>query len=141
MTAHHVFWHLTEATFGLVIVALISVIGGIVTRQNHRVEAKVSETLAKQDTGNDKGIGEVVHNIAQAQEILAAQLHTNTREILMVSAKADLAATQALTAAKKAVEVEQRVTEGHSRIEMKLDAHIAEASTMLSILEVEGDTT
>jgi hypothetical protein len=84
MIATHAFYHFTEATVGLILVALIGAIGVWQGRRGKRVEAKVDTTIANQDTANGKALGETVHDIAQTQEIISAQLHTNTRELLAV---------------------------------------------------------
>ena len=54
--------------------------------QARRVAGAVQEQM---DTGNDKHLGETVHDIASMQEIMSTQLHTNTRELLGLSMKVD----------------------------------------------------
>jgi Na+/glutamate symporter len=89
MIADHTFWHLTEATFGIIIVALIGSIGVWQGKRGRRVETKMDQALTNQDTGNNKQLGETVHDMAQTQEILSAQIHTNTREVVVLSQKLD----------------------------------------------------
>lgn len=52
--------------------------------QAQRVVTKFQEQI---DTGNEKRLGETVHDIAISQELMSAQLHTNAREILNISVK------------------------------------------------------
>jgi len=133
--AHHVFWHISEATFGVIIVAMIGAISVRQGRRGRRVEAKVDQGLEQTSTGNGKNIGETVHDIAQLQEVLSAQVHTNTRELLVVSTKADkaaakatLAAAKADLAAAKAEQLERIVNESSERLESKLDQHLTDSS-------------
>jgi hypothetical protein len=81
------------------------------------VERKVDTSIEQTDTGNERKLGQYIHDMAQTQEILSAQLHTNTRELVMSSEKAD----QAVEVAR---EVEASVQNQTSRIEAKLDEHI-----------------
>jgi len=82
MIAAHVFYHLSEASFALIIVAVIGAIAAVQSRRARRVESKLDRSIKDQDTANGKGLGETVHDMAQTQEIISAQLHTNTKEIV-----------------------------------------------------------
>lgn len=43
------------------------------------------KTRSRLDTGNGRDIGTTVHDSAQLQEVLSAQVHTNTKELLSMS--------------------------------------------------------
>lgn len=89
MLSHHAFWHLTEASFALVIVAAIGAVGVWQGKRGRRVEAKMDQALSNQETGNDKDIGATVHDLAQTSEVIVGQLHTNTRELLTLGDRFD----------------------------------------------------
>jgi Na+/glutamate symporter len=82
MIAAHVFYHLSEATFGLIIVAVIGAIAAVQGRRARRVESKLDKVSEDQETSNGKNLGKTVHDMAQTQEIISAQIHTNTKEIV-----------------------------------------------------------
>jgi len=81
IAAHH-FWHLSEASFGIIVVALIGAISVWQGRRGRRVESKLDQVREDQETSNGMNLGETVHDMAQTQEIISAQLHTNTKEIV-----------------------------------------------------------
>lgn len=69
---------LLYAVIALVIPASIAAFAAI---RSARIAAKNRRSM---DTGNDRPIGETIHDIAQQQEIAAAIQHTNTRELVQV---------------------------------------------------------
>jgi len=55
----------------------------------HNAKRARRESAAAQDTGNEKKLGHTVHDIAQTVEVISAQVHTNSTEILDISRKLD----------------------------------------------------
>ena len=68
------------AASGLVIVALVNLIGGHSSRK--RIETAI-------DTGNGTPLGPTVYKLSGAVEVVIAQLHQNTRETLELGQKLD----------------------------------------------------
>lgn len=108
---YHVWDHEEWLAFIIVLVpavlaATAAVWSAYLTRQNRR----------SIDTGNDKDIGTTVHDIAQMQEVMSAQLHTNTRELLNLREK------------------QLDAAEHRQQIDAKLTEHIEESSRVHEIL-------
>lgn len=82
MLAGHTWWHFSEASTALIVVAVISAVSAWQGRRSRRVERKVDQAIDNQDTGNGRNLGTTVHDLAQQQEVVLAQLHTNTRETI-----------------------------------------------------------
>ena len=74
---------------------------------------KAAVAADQMQTGNEKNLGLTVHDMAQTVEVVAAQIHTNTTELLALHHKAD-----------RAFEVSRGVSE-------KLDRHLTEVSPMV----------
>ncbi len=68
---------------GTLLVALVNTFG---IRKSRITAGVAAEQL---DTGNEKNLGHTVHDIAQTVELIAAQTHTNTSELLNISGKLD----------------------------------------------------
>jgi len=120
MIGAHVWWHfwnheewlaLLAVSIPATVAAAAAVWSAYLTRANRKT----------MDTGNDKDLGATVHDIAQLQEIMSAQLHTNTRELL------DLRERQ-IDAAEARVEIDR-----------KLSDHITESNRVHDILLGERD--
>jgi hypothetical protein len=61
---------------------LVSIPAAIAAVASIYIAKLTRDVRSNQDTGNQRRLGETVHDIAQTVEILAAQIHTNTRETL-----------------------------------------------------------
>lgn len=109
---------LNEDGVAAIAVAVVGLIGILYANRRtvRRVETKVDETKDKLDTGVEKDIGYLLRDIAQTQEILSAQIHTNTKELLIMQGRQDSAQLH------------------REAIDHKLDLHIAESGAVHRIL-------
>ena len=98
----------SEASVVLLCVAIIAALASITSAEMSRRGRR------DQRTGNGSAIGPTVRRIDQSQEIISAQLHTNTNELLALHHKAD------------------RSFEVSRAVEDKLDRHLTEVSPMVS---------
>ena len=91
MLADHHWYHLGPGEVTTILVAIIGLIGLAMSNRHrsNKVEQKVDKVIDLSDTGNDKKLGTYIHEIAQLQEIISTQLHTNTKELLIVAEKLD----------------------------------------------------
>jgi hypothetical protein len=106
--ADHAWWHPTAEHFwvfaGLAITGFWS---WAASRRVKRIEDKA-------DTGNAKDIGTTVHDLAQTTEILSAQIHTNTKELLTIS-------------------------QGVEKLGDKLDEHMEPSNHVIVVIEPEPE--
>ena len=76
----------TAAAIPASIAAVSALRNGRRANEAKEVAVKTKDELAEKiDTGNQKDIGRYVHDIASNQQTILALLHTNTREVTMLS--------------------------------------------------------
>lgn len=122
--------HLSDALVDVFVVAVPAFIAAVasmyvakVTRANRRSLAAQDEMM---DTGNGKDLGSTVHDIAQTVEILAAQQHTNTSELLTTQERVQSIGERLADWIDHSTDVHNRILTGHDAVVNRLQAcHMA----------------
>ena len=96
------------------IAAAAGVWSAVLTRRNR---AEVRDSAEQLSTGNGKSLGNTVHDNAQMLELLSAQLHTNTRELLMLAERQGALSELLSLHVAEAAEVHQRLGDALARLE------------------------
>lgn len=123
MIADHALVDDIVALVGAVLIFIPAFIVAI--NQTRKVGKKVDEAASKAevaveqaqvvadrtDTGNGKTIGETAHDTNQTVELLAAMMHTNTKETIALSNKLDAHIDDSVEYRKEAREVHDKLFE------------------------------
>jgi hypothetical protein len=69
-----------------IIASFAAIAAAVLSSKN---KTRMEELKSQADTGNGRSIGETVHDTDQTVELLAAMMHTNTKEVIELSNKLD----------------------------------------------------